>query len=41
MELSNEFIEDLYFRQMREVTKRANMRLRTFEMQFSGIKMMH
>lgn len=36
MELSNEFVEDLFFRQMKEVTLRTNRQLRSFDAQFSG-----
>ena len=36
MELSNEFVEDLFFRQMKEVTMRTNKQLRSFDAQFSG-----
>jgi len=39
MELSNEFIEDLFFRQMKEVTLRSNKQLRSFDAQFSGIRL--
>ena len=39
MELSNEFIEDLFFRQMKEVTIKSNRQLRSFDAQFSGIVM--
>jgi len=37
MELTNEFVEDLFFRQMKEVTKRSNRQIRSFDSQFSGI----
>jgi len=37
MELSNEFIEDLYFRQMKELTIMTNRKLKSFDAQFSGI----
>ena len=36
MELSNEFVEDLFFRQMKEVTIRSNKQLKSFDAQFSG-----
>ena len=39
MELSNEFIEDLFFKQMKEVTLRSNKQLRSFDAQFSGIRL--
>ncbi len=38
MELSNEFVEDLFFRQIKELTKRTSGQLKSFERQFSGIK---
>ena len=37
MELSNEFVEDLFFRQMKAVTIKSNKQLRSFDAQFSGI----
>jgi len=37
MELSNEFVEDLFFQQMKEVTIRSAKQLRSFDAQFSGI----
>ena len=37
MELSNEFVEDLFFQQMKEVTIRVNKQLRSFDVQFSGV----
>ena len=37
MELSNEYIEDLFFQQMKEVTIRVNKQLRSFDVQFSGV----
>ena len=37
MELSNEFVEDLFFRQMKELTIRTSRQLRSFDRQFSGI----
>ena len=39
MELSNEFIEDLFFRQMKELTLKTNKQLRSFDAQFSGIRL--
>lgn len=39
MELSNEFIEELFLKQMKELTIRANRQLRSFDAQFSGIKL--
>ena len=36
MELSNEFVEDLFFRQMKELTLKTNKQLRSFDAQFSG-----
>ncbi len=38
MELSNEFIEELFFRQMKEVTLRSNRQLKSFDAQFSGLR---
>ena len=38
MELSNEFIEDLFFRQIKELTVKTNKQLKSFDAQFSGIK---
>ncbi len=38
MELSNEFIEDLFLQQIKELTTRTNKQLRSFDSQFSGIK---
>lgn len=38
MELSNEFIEDLFLQQIKELTIRTNKQLRSFDMQFSGVK---
>ena len=35
MELSNEFIEDLFLQQIKELTIRTNKQLRSFDMQFS------
>ena len=37
MELSNEFIEDLFFQQMKELTIRTSKQLKSFDRQFSGI----
>jgi hypothetical protein len=37
MELSNEFIEDLFYQQIKELTIRTNKQLRSFDAQFSGI----
>lgn len=39
MELSNEFVEDLFFKQIKELTARTNRQLRSFDAQFSGIKL--
>ena len=39
MELSNEFVEDLFFQQMKELTIRTSKQLRSFDAQFSGIPM--
>lgn len=39
MELSNEFVEDLFFQQMKEITIRSAKQLRSFDKQFSGIAM--
>ena len=36
MELSNEFIEDLFLQQIKELTKRTNRQLKSFDAQFSG-----
>lgn len=36
MELSNEFIEELFFRQMKELTIKSNKQLSSFDKQFSG-----
>ena len=38
MELSNEFVEDLFFRQMKELTIKTSKQLRSFDAQFSGMK---
>ena len=38
MELSNEFVEDLFFKQIKELTARTNRQLRSFDAQFSGVK---
>ncbi|HLG23441.1 MAG TPA: hypothetical protein VI564_00760 [Candidatus Nanoarchaeia archaeon] len=38
MELSNEFIEGLYFRQMKELTISTNRKLRSLDLKSSGIK---
>ena len=37
MELSNEFVEDLFFQQMKELTIRSAKQLKSFDAQFSGI----
>ena len=36
MELSNEFVEELFLRQIKELTEKTNKRLRSFDVQFSG-----
>ena len=36
MELSNEFVEDLFLKQIRELTIRTNKQLKSFDAQFSG-----
>lgn len=38
MELSNEFVEDLFLKQIKDLTARTNKQLRSFDAQFSGIK---
>ncbi len=38
MELNNEFIEDLFLKQIKELTIRTNRQLRSFDAQFSGIR---
>ena len=38
MELSNKFVEDLFFQQMKEVTIRSARQLKSFDAQFSGAK---
>ena len=38
MELTNEFVEDLFLAQIKELTIRTNRQLRSFDAQFSGIK---
>ena len=38
MELTNEFIEDLFLQQIKELTIKTNKQLRTFDAQSSGIK---
>ena len=38
MELTNEFVEDLFLQQIKELTTRTNKQLRSFDAQFSGIK---
>ncbi len=38
MELSNEFVEDLFLKQIKDLTARTNKQLRSFDVQFSGIK---
>lgn len=37
MDLSNEFIEDLFYQQIKELTIRTNKQLRSFDAQFSGV----
>ena len=37
MELSNKHIEDLFLKQIKELTIRTNRQLRSFDAQFSGI----
>lgn len=37
MELSNEFVEDLFLKQIKELTIRTNRQLRSFDVQFSGV----
>jgi|GEM_PF-2341930 hypothetical protein len=37
MELSNEFIEDLFLQQIKELTIRTNKQLKSFDAQFSGM----
>jgi len=39
MELSNEYIEDLFLKQIKELTTRTNKQLRSIDAQFSGIVM--
>ena len=34
--MSNEFVEQLYFDQIKELTRKTNQKLRSFEAQFSG-----
>ena len=38
MELSNEFVEDLFFQQIKELTKKTNGQFRSFDSQLSGVK---
>ena len=38
MELSNEFIEDLFLKQIKELTARTNKQLKSFDSQFSGAR---
>lgn len=38
MELTNEFIEDLFLQQIKELTTRTNRQLRSIDAQFSGIR---
>jgi len=38
MNLSNEFIEDLFLQQIKELTTRTNKQLRSFDAQLAGIK---
>lgn len=37
MELSNEFVEDLFLKQIKELTIRTNKQLRSFDKQFSSV----
>jgi len=37
MELSNEYIEDLFYQQIKELTIRTNKQLRSFDAQCSGV----
>ena len=37
MELTNEFIEDLFLQQIKELTIRTNKQLRSFDAQCSGV----
>lgn len=37
MEMTNEFIEDLFLQQIKELTTRTNRQLKSFDAQFSGI----
>jgi len=39
MELSNEFVEDLFYQQIKELTIKTNKQLKSFDAQFSGIKL--
>ncbi len=36
VELTNKFVEELFFRQMKEMTMRANRKMRSFDTQYSG-----
>jgi len=38
MELSNEFIEDLFLQQIKELTAKTNKQLKSFDAQCSGIR---
>jgi len=38
MELSNKYIEDLFLKQIKELTTKTNKQLKSFDAQFSGIK---
>jgi len=38
MELTNEFIEDLFYQQIKELTTKTNKQLRSFDAQLAGIK---
>lgn len=38
MELNKEFVEDLFLKQIRELTIRTNKQLRSFDAQFSDAK---
>ena len=39
MELSNEFVEDLFLQQIKKLTIRTNKQLRSFDAQFAGINL--
>ncbi len=38
MELTNEFIEDLFLQQIKDLTAKTNRQLRSFDAQLAGIK---